>query len=60
MVLDLVESRLDFVRRKMGISETILGKGDGSDLEQLKQLTDGALAQLVIDATGNNKSMGKP
>jgi alcohol dehydrogenase len=59
IVLDLIESRLDFVRQKMGISENILGKGDGSELERLKELTDGTLAQIVIDATGNNKSMSQ-
>ena len=37
---------------------TVLAKGDGSELEELKRLTDGALPTLVIDATGSNKSMG--
>jgi alcohol dehydrogenase len=57
LVLDLVESRLEFVRKKMGVGETILSKGDGSELDQLRTLTEGTLAQVVIDATGNNKSM---
>jgi alcohol dehydrogenase len=57
IVLDLVESRLDFVRKKMGIQDTILAKGDASDAEKVKELTEGTLAQVVIDATGNNKSM---
>jgi alcohol dehydrogenase len=59
IVLDLLEGRLDFVRKKMGVGDVIVGKGDDSDLEQLKKLTDGALAQVVIDATGSNKSMGQ-
>jgi 2-desacetyl-2-hydroxyethyl bacteriochlorophyllide A dehydrogenase len=57
IMLDLAESRLDFVRKKMGVTDTLLAKGDGSELEKLKELTDGTLAQLVIDATGSNKSM---
>jgi alcohol dehydrogenase len=57
MVLDLIDARLEFVRKKMGISDTILARGDGSELEKLKELTNGNLAQVVIDATGSNKSM---
>jgi 2-desacetyl-2-hydroxyethyl bacteriochlorophyllide A dehydrogenase len=59
IVLDVLEARLEFARRRMGVAHTILAKGDGSELEQLKQLTDGTLAQLVIDATGSNKSMSQ-
>lgn len=58
IVLDLNEQRLAFCREKMGVAHTILAKGDGSELEELKALTGGALAQVVIDATGSNKSMG--
>ena len=57
IVMDLNEQRLEFVRRKMGVADTILTKGDGTELEALKQLTGGALAQVVIDATGSHKSM---
>jgi alcohol dehydrogenase len=57
IVLDLIESRLEFVRKSMRVPDTILAKADGSELEELKRLTDGTLAQVVIDATGNNKSM---
>ncbi|MSU36947.1 MAG: zinc-binding alcohol dehydrogenase family protein [Pedosphaera sp.] len=56
-VMDLNEQRLDFVRTKMGVVDTILSKGDGSELEALRRLTQGALAQVVVDATGSNKSM---
>jgi len=59
MVMDLNAQRLDFVRTKMGVADTILTKGDGSELEALKQLTGGAMAQVVIDATGSNKSMSQ-
>jgi alcohol dehydrogenase len=57
IVLDLNEQRLEFVRQKMGVPDTILHRGDGSELEQLQGLTAGTLARIVIDATGNNKSM---
>ena len=45
IVLDLNEQRLDFCRRTMGVNHTILSKGDGTELEQLKQLTDGTLVK---------------
>jgi threonine dehydrogenase-like Zn-dependent dehydrogenase len=57
-VLDLNEQRLAFCREKMGVTHTILATGDGAELEQLKAMTDGVLAQVVIDATGSNQSMG--
>ncbi len=57
IVMDLNEQRLEFVRTRMGVPDTICSKGDGAELEVLKQMTDGTLAQVVVDATGNNKSM---
>ena len=57
IVMDLNEQRLEFVRKKMSVSDTILSNGDGSELETLKAMTGGNLAQVVIDATGSNKSM---
>jgi alcohol dehydrogenase len=58
IVLDLNEQRLAFCREKMGLKHTIFSRGDDAELEELKTLTDGALAQVVVDATGSNKSMG--
>lgn len=57
VVLDLNEQRLDFCRKVMKADAVLHAKGDGSELESLKSLTDGALASVVIDATGNNRSM---
>jgi alcohol dehydrogenase len=57
LVLDLNEQRLAFCREQMGVKHTVQSKPDGSELDSLKELTDGALAQVVIDATGNNVSM---
>ncbi len=57
IVFDLNEARLDFCKKAMGIADTVQIKGDGSELKALQELTGGTLAQVVIDATGNNKSM---
>jgi alcohol dehydrogenase len=57
IVMDMNEQRLAFVRDRMGIPDTILARGDGSELEQLDALTGGERAHVVIDATGSNKSM---
>lgn len=58
IVMDMNEQRLEFCRQTMGVAHTIKFVGDGSELEALKTLTGGKLAQVVIDATGSNKSMG--
>src|SRR5262249_12995609 len=57
IVMDLSAPRLAFVKEKMGVEQTVTAMGDGSELEILKKLTRGTLAQVVIDATGSNKSM---
>src|SRR6266853_6466612 len=41
LVLDMNAQRLDFAKSKMGVDHTLLGKGDGLELEELKELTDG-------------------
>jgi alcohol dehydrogenase len=57
IVMDIAESRLAFVREKMGVPDTILASGEDSDIKALLEMTNGQLADAVIDATGNNKSM---
>jgi alcohol dehydrogenase len=57
IVMDMNEQRLAFVREKMGVPDTILTRGDGKELERLSELTKGQLADVVVDATGSNKSM---
>jgi alcohol dehydrogenase len=57
IVMDMNEQRLAFVRETMRVPDTILASGDGSELETLRDFTGGTLAQVVIDATGSNKSM---
>ncbi|MEW4530570.1 MAG: zinc-binding alcohol dehydrogenase family protein [Maioricimonas sp. JB045] len=56
-VMDLVPSRLEFVKKTYGIDHTVVFKGDGSELEQMHEITDGGLYKVVTDATGNNRSM---
>lgn len=57
VVLDINESRLRFARERMGVTETIHAKGDGSELKEFAELTGGRLGNVVVDATGNNQSM---
>src|SRR6266498_4277206 len=59
VVLDLNDQRLAFCRQQMGVPHTIHSKGDGAELDHLKQFTGGALAQVVIDATGSHQSMSQ-
>ncbi|MCA9062067.1 MAG: zinc-binding alcohol dehydrogenase family protein [Planctomycetaceae bacterium] len=56
-VMDMVQSRLDFCKQTYGVDHTILFRGDGSELEQAKQITSDDLYSVVTDATGNQHSM---
>ncbi|HVT80191.1 MAG TPA: zinc-binding alcohol dehydrogenase family protein [Phycisphaerae bacterium] len=57
IVMDVAESRLAFCREKLGIAETIHVADGTAPAERLKALTQGDNATVVIDATGNAKSM---
>lgn len=58
IVIDLNSQRLDFCREKMGVDQTIVFEGGGAAaLKALTETTDGNLAKVVIDATGNHVSM---
>lgn len=57
IVLDINEARLEFCRTRLAVPHTIAAKGDGSELNALAALTNQQLADVVIDATGSNKSM---
>lgn len=59
IVMDMNEQRLAFVREKMGVPDTILTRGDGEELKRLGEMTGGQLADVVVDATGSNKSMSQ-
>ncbi len=56
-VMDMVESRLEFCRETYGVPHTIQFKGDGSELKQVADITNGDKYAVVTDATGNNRSM---
>jgi len=57
IMIDIQEERLKFCRDVLGVEHTILAANDGSDIQSLQDLTNGNLAQVVVDATGNNHSM---
>ena len=50
------EQRLDFCKRMMGV-ESILMLSDNNLEKDLRNVTDGHLLDVVIDATGSNISM---
>ena len=55
IVLDVNEQRLDFCKRVMGVQHTVkLSENVENDL---RDVTDGHLPDVVIDATGSNVSM---
>jgi 2-desacetyl-2-hydroxyethyl bacteriochlorophyllide A dehydrogenase len=56
-VMDMVESRLQFCRDTYGVAHTVQFKGDGSELDLIREITGGDRYSVVTDATGNNKSM---
>lgn len=57
IVMDRVESRLDFVRNTYGVSHTITFVSPEQALAELEQITGGDRCRVVIDATGNHHSM---
>jgi 2-desacetyl-2-hydroxyethyl bacteriochlorophyllide A dehydrogenase len=54
-VLDRRKDRLDFCRQNLGVAQSVLAEGDIR--EQLAALTGGDFYDVVIDATGDAKSM---
>jgi len=57
IVMDMVASRLAFVRDRMGVADTLLATGDASDEQAVAALTDGRMCDVVVDATGSAVSM---
>lgn len=55
IALDVNPQRLEFCKQKMGVDETIVLSDRVMD--DLRAVTDGALPDVVIDATGHNGSM---
>lgn len=56
-VLDVNQQRLDFCKTTMQVDHTVKLNPETNSLPELQAITDGHLYTLVIDATGNNKSM---
>jgi 2-desacetyl-2-hydroxyethyl bacteriochlorophyllide A dehydrogenase len=54
-VMDVSESRLTFCRQQLGVTHTLAAGPEAA--AQLKAIFDGDLPTIVIDATGNPKSM---
>jgi alcohol dehydrogenase len=59
VVMDINEARLAFCRERLGVEYTILAGGEGTELNALRTITNGQLADVVVDATGSNKSMSQ-
>lgn len=57
IVMDMVQGRLDFCAKNLGIQTGVLAKPDGSHLAELEKVTAGNLADVIIDATGSPRSM---
>ncbi len=57
VVMDVNEQRLKFVRDQMKVPSTVTARGDATDVEAVLARTGGELPHVVVDATGNNKSM---
>ena len=55
MVMDISEKRLDFCRAQLGVKDCLHAGHEPA--KTLMKLTDGDMATVVIDATGNPKSM---
>lgn len=56
-VMDMVQSRLDFCREAYGVPHTVRFEGNESEIDDMQQITSGGMYPVVIDATGNPKSM---
>jgi len=56
-VMDMVESRLQFCRDTYGVKHTVVFRGDGSELDQMRQITGNDMYEVVTDATGSQHSM---
>jgi 2-desacetyl-2-hydroxyethyl bacteriochlorophyllide A dehydrogenase len=57
IVLDINAGRLEFCRRQLGVSWTLLADADA--LDQVKEITNGDMPTAVFDATGNAGSMNR-
>ncbi|WP_020468352.1 zinc-binding alcohol dehydrogenase family protein [Zavarzinella formosa] len=56
-VLDTNAKRLEFAKKTMGVQHTIQLQSVEQALEEMSAVTNGTLFPVVIDATGNTRSM---
>jgi 2-desacetyl-2-hydroxyethyl bacteriochlorophyllide A dehydrogenase len=57
IVADINAQRLEFVANSMGVKNVVHLKGEEQDIETIRRLGNGRLADVIIDATGNHRSM---
>ncbi|RLS76157.1 MAG: zinc-binding alcohol dehydrogenase family protein [Planctomycetota bacterium] len=57
VVADVAESRLSFVRERMGVTDTVTVTAGDAALAAVTALTGGRMAEVVVDATGSAASM---
>ncbi|MCG8584346.1 MAG: zinc-binding dehydrogenase, partial [Pirellulales bacterium] len=55
--LDMNEQRLQFCKDTMGVAHTVVFRGDGSEVEAMREITGGDMYPVVVDATGSQHSM---
>lgn len=58
-VMDMNAERLSFCSRNYSLSHTILSKGNGGELDKMREITGGELYPTVMDATGSAPSMNQ-
>jgi 2-desacetyl-2-hydroxyethyl bacteriochlorophyllide A dehydrogenase len=56
IIMDVNEQRLQFCKQKLNIEHT-LNPSTGNVLDKLRNITNGDMANVVIDATGNQKAI---
>lgn len=56
IAMDVSNDRLNFCREKLGIKHTI-NPSEGNAVEQLRAITNGDMASVVVDATGNLRAI---
>ncbi len=57
IVMDQNPERLAFCRDVLGVPHTVEFRGDDRELERLREIAQGNLPTIVVDATGNKLSM---
>jgi alcohol dehydrogenase len=56
-MMDMNAERLTFCRQNYGLTNVVVSRGNGHELEQLQQITGGEFYPTVLDATGSAASM---